>query len=722
MPLPDPAIWSEHVRRVLRRYDEALLRQVAVKLFKPRNQWPLDELIERNVATVSNVAVVDRRLEALDPAGRRVLALIGHSRQPRWKVGNLLEMLVALGDAVDVRPVLALLESGLLYPDLPDSIPRLKSFEQWLGLGGVNGLAVFAHPHVTARALGEDLGLPDLSRSHDAPPQEADGLEWPLRLAVVWQQVAGAPLRRTQQGEFFKRDLDRLRADPLLNGAAAEGIGEIPDAGLLAVELALVEGLVQENDGEITAAAPPVAWDRDLAATLESLWAAVPRLEAWNTCEGWRGSGAGANPYPSAYLLALLLLARLPEGGWARPEAVELWVLEHHPYWVQSRNEDRRSKMEDRGAAGSSSTRSALSDPRSSTLAFVLGLAYPLRLLQAARDRDGAWLVRLSPMGRWLLGVAEAPPAPAAYPQTLLVQPNLEIVAYRQGLTPGLISRLGQFAAWKSLGAACTLQLQPETVYRALEAGQTFETILQTLEQHGMRATPPALVESLRTWADKRERLGIYPSATLFEFTSAADMNEALARGLPAVRLSDRLAVVTNEGAVDFRNFRLTATRDYGLPLEKCVEVEADGVTLTVDLTRSDLLLETELPRFAEPVDPASANGRRQYRLTPASLAAGQSGGLGLRALEEWFAQRTGQPLSPAARLLLVGPLVPQLDLRQQLVLHVGTPEVADGLVQWPATRALIHVRLGPTALVVAEEHVDELRKRLRELGVGIQG
>src|SRR5208283_4842041 len=130
------------------------------------------------------------------------------------------------------------------------------------------------------------------------------------------------------------------------------------------------------------------------------------------------------------------------------------------------------------------------------------------------------WLVRLSPTGRWLLGLGETPPAAPLYPQTLLVQPNLEIIAYRQGLSPGLIAQLARFAAWKNLGAACLLQLQPESVYRALQAGQTFQSILQTLERHGTRALPPSVVDSLRTWADKRERITIYPSATLFEFAS----------------------------------------------------------------------------------------------------------------------------------------------------------------------------------------------------------
>src|SRR5262249_1927327 len=153
---------------------------------------------------------------------------------------------------------------------------------------------------------------------------------------------------------------------------------------------------------------------------------------------------------------------------------------------------------------------------------------------------------------------------------------------YRQGLTPDLIARLGRLAAWKSLGAACTLQLQPETVYRALQTGETFETILQTLERHGMKPPPATVVDSLRTWANKRERMRIYPAAALFEFPGPNELTEALARGLPAMRLSDRLAVAASESAVDFRHFRLTGTRDYTLPPDRCVEVEADGVTLNL--------------------------------------------------------------------------------------------------------------------------------------------
>ena len=146
--------------------------------------------------------------------------------------------------------------------------------------------------------------------------------------------------------------------------------------------------------------------------------------------------------------------------------------------------------------------------------------------------------------------------------------------------------------------------------------------------------------------------------------------------------------------------------------------VEADGVTLAVDLARSDLLLETELPRFTIPVAGGVVNGRRQYRLTPMSLAAAREAGLNANSLETWFLQRTGGSLPPAARLLLNGSQLPPLVLRRHLVLHLPDSEVAEGLLQWPQTRSLIAERLGPTALAVTEENAERLREQLALLGL----
>ncbi len=700
--------WNSHTRHTLKRYDEALLRQVAHKLCKPRNQWPVHELLERLEAALNNAAMVDRRLKELPVECRRLLSVIGRSRQPRWPLGSLVEIMVALGATDGLEPIVTLLESGLLLPELfplgtepeeikPDGRGRLKHFPTWLARSEPMPM-LLAAPSVTKRTLGEDLGIacPQVAVPANAAIHEADGLDWPVRVAVIWQQVLAAPLRRTQQGDYFKRDSDRLQADPLLCADPTGALVKIPGSGFFAAALATAIGLLHQDQAELHASAWPTSWKHALPDLIVEMWAALSRITSWNPAAGHAPAESSANPYPSVYLLTLLLLSGLPENAWADPQVIEDWIAARHPYW------------------GGKKTASL------GVVTFLLGIAMSLRLLQATKGEAG-WLVRLSPLGRWVMGLSEKPPALAGFKQTLLVQPNLEILAYRQGLTPELITTLSKIATWKTLGPACTLQLEPHSVYRALEMGESMTGIVQLLEGHGMKAIPTAVLDSLKTWSSKRERISIYSAGAIFEFASAAEMNEAIARGLPAIRLTDKLAIVADESAIEFKHFRLTGTRDYLLPPEKCVDVEPDGVTLSVDLARSDLLLETELQRFAEPMPTANGQARGQYRLTPASIALTRQQGLTLSYLETWFAQRTGMPISAAALLLMSGPDTVAVELRRQLVLHVANQHLADGLQQWPGTRDLMVARLGPRTLAVAEESVPLLAERLKELGVAVR-
>ena len=710
--------WNLHIHKTLKRYDEALLRQVAHKLCKPRNQWPVDELLDRVVSALNNAAMVDRRLKELPAACRQILCVIGLSRQTRWPVGSLVETLVALGAEDGLAPLVTLLESGLLLPELfpfgtdPDDEKmtvrsRLRSFDGFLARSEPTPM-LLASPVVTRRVQKEDLGIV----CPEAPPlqkettvHEADGLDWPLRLAVLWQQVLGAPLRRTQQGDYFKRDFDRLQTDALLSAVPTDVLAPIPDPGFFAAALASASSILREEQAELHAGTWSLAWKSPLPTLLVELWTSLSRITSWNPAVGHAPGAGPGNPYPSAYLLSMLLLTRLPEGAWAQPQDIEDWVAARHPYWLGK------------------NTKSL------GIVTFLLGVAYSLHLLQATKNGDGGWLIRLSPMGRWLTGLTEKPPALPTFKQTLLVQPNLEMLAYRQGLTPELITSLSKFATWKGLGPACTLQLEPHSVYRALEMGESLTSIVHLLEAHGIKAVPTAVLDSLKTWSNKRERISIYSAGAIFEFATAAEMNEAITRGLPAVRLTDRLAIVANESEIDYKHFRLTGTRDYTLPPERCVDVEADGVTLSVDLGRSDLLLETELLRFAEPIAMPTppgelpgvrggAQGRRLYRVTPASILSARQQGVTLNYLETWFAQRTGLPISAAALLLLTGPDTAPVELRRQLVLHLGNEHLADGVQQWPGTRDLILARLGPATLVVDEKAVPMLMQRLQEVGV----
>src|SRR5436190_8826164 len=101
--------WQEAVHAILSRYDEALLRPVATKLCRPRNQWPVEELIERSLQTLVNPAVVDRRLKDIPVATRRVLAVLRQSRQIRWPVARFCEIAAIIGAGVGHEAIVELI-------------------------------------------------------------------------------------------------------------------------------------------------------------------------------------------------------------------------------------------------------------------------------------------------------------------------------------------------------------------------------------------------------------------------------------------------------------------------------------------------------------------------------------------------------------------------------------------------------------------------------------
>ncbi|HZZ79575.1 MAG TPA: hypothetical protein VFE62_13725, partial [Gemmataceae bacterium] len=303
--------WTQHTHHTLKRYDEALLRQVAHKLCKPRNQWPVDELLDRVTAALHNPPMIDRRLKELPAPCRQILTVMARGRLTRWPVGTLVEILVALGHADGLAPLMMLLESGLLLPELfllgsdPDQEKgrgRFRHIEAWLARAEPMPI-VLAAPAVTNRAK-EDLGItcPEVEVPAKATVHEADGLDWPLRLAVLWQQVLGAPLRRTQQGDFFKRDADRLGADPILSVPPSDALAPIPDPGFFTAALATGCGLLRDEGAESCAGSWPANFQGTLPTLIAELWTGLTRVSTWNPADGHGLPQGGANPYPSAYL------------------------------------------------------------------------------------------------------------------------------------------------------------------------------------------------------------------------------------------------------------------------------------------------------------------------------------------------------------------------------------------------------------------------------------
>ncbi|AWM41675.1 hypothetical protein GobsT_72410 [Gemmata obscuriglobus] len=696
MPQTSDTDWSERCRDALLGYSETLLRAVGDKLVRPRSKLPVEELIEKSVAMVTNAPVIDRRIKEQPPAARKVLAFMGLSRQPRWKVGHLLTLLAALDHNDGFTPVQALLETALLFPDRGTDEPPVEDFAAWFGLAGTHNAVVFAHPGVALRARGENLELPDLTNPDDevGSPRQADGLEWPLRLAAAWQQVQNEPVRLTQGHTLFKRDLLRLQGDAVLAAPPVDQIALVADAGVLALLWARAVELLAERGGALEADPFPATWEGPLLPLLGQLMRALPLVEPWDPLTGYAPTENGLSPTPTAGLLSLLL-AR----DFVHPDAVAEWLWSHHPSWAGVIPPDAAS---DKGAGW--------------VRGYLLGVAYSLGIVEVSGE-----LVRLSGLGRHLLFGDPEPPVPPAFPQTLMVQPNAEILAYRQGLTPALVASLTRFAAWKGIGPACTLELTPEQTYRGLESGLTLPMIVQTLNRHGTRPVPAGVADLLQRWASKRERITAFASAVLVEFQTPAELDIAVARGVVVLRLTDRIGMTADGREPSLSNLRLIGNRDYESKPQRCLAPADDGVTLTVDGPQADLLLEAELKQFAEPL-PIEQNGVQRFRLTPTSLRKAVEGGRTLAELDAWFLERSGSPLSAAGRLLLLGSQLSQPRAERLLVVKLPTVEIADGLVQWPGTRALVAERLGPLAVSVAEDQLAAFREALKEIGVRVDG
>ncbi|MCS6865040.1 MAG: hypothetical protein RMJ56_13540 [Gemmataceae bacterium] len=706
--------WLDRCRDTLARYQEPLLRAVAEKLLRPRTKLPTAELLEKAVATLTNAPVIDRRLKELPPAARRVLAILGCSRQPCWKIGHLLTILAAFDHHDGFTPLQTLLEAGLLFPVLDDPAGLVEDFTTWFGPTGMNAARVFTHPQVAARSRSDvwewsppATGVSSPASADDpqgpqsatttsatsslaAVPRQADGWEWPLRLAVVWQHVHAEPVRLTQSRTLFKRDLQRLQTDAVL--ASAPGDQPVADGGVLALLWAQAAALVTERSSTLEAAAFPAVWEGSLGELQGALFAALWQVDAWDPLNGYTPADDPrvVSPTPTAGLLSLLLARE-----WTSPGEIAAWLWSHHPSWAAALP---ATAARDQGTAWVRS--------------WLWGVAYPLGVVELNEQ-----YVRLSAWGRHWLGGDSEPAAPPAFPQTLMVQPNAEILAYRQGLTPALVASLSRFARWKSLGPACTLELTPEQTYRGLESGLSLPMILQTLHRHGLRPVPPGVADLLQRWASKRERITVFSSAVLVEFPTPAELDAAVARGLVALRLTDRIGMTADGREPALTQFRLIGNRDYEAKPQRCLQIADDGITLTVDTPQADLLLEAEIGLFAEAL-PIQANGTRQYQLTAAALHRALASGRSLADIDAWFLERAGAPLSPAGRLLVFGPQLQPLHAAKLLVVKVPTAEMADGLMQWPATRAHIAERLGPQALVVRPDDFPALQAALAELGI----
>jgi hypothetical protein len=700
-----------------------------------------DEITE----ALDRPATVEALVARLPLGSRFALSFLGLTETTSIPLPELSRAVRLLG-AEPQSAIVPLLELGLLAVELRGESAPVDDFQAILNQGNQNWVRFRIHPAVPRgiRTVRPAAQLPKAGGSI-AQIRESDGLEPIVRLGALWQRVRVEPLRQTNHGTLYKRDRDRLADDPVLAGPIADALQPLPDAPALWLALAEHMGLITPDPaGERILAAPPEYWTDNavhLPQMIATGWLALPPAE--------EQEGKLSEPRPDAlapmYLRAavLLWLTVLGDAEWVALDDLAAHLTALYPAWDQefvSEHPRAASAPSDRGASGGRArVRSGDDRPaRGVSLleSILLATAYPLGLVRAAEEGRGRRrVVQLTPLGRYVLAVGPTPPPRESFQHFLFVQPNFEVVAYRQGLTTQLVGQLSQFVWWSQLGSAMELKLTRESIVCGLDAGLTPESMLELLTRHSQRPLPPGVIDAVKNWATRRERVTYYAAATLIEFGSTTERDAALeswpTRDHAApIPLADRFLLVEDERTVPFDRLRLTSSRDYRRPADVCVIVEADGVSLALDPTHTDLLVEAELSRFADPLPPtepvhakASMPPLRRFLISLSSLRRGMSRGISPSHLAEWFERRTGGIMPPALHLLLMAKAsrVPPLAAARTVVLHLPSPVLLDGLLQHPATGPLLGERLGPTAVAIPEKQAQPLRRALKELGINFE-
>jgi hypothetical protein len=740
---PDPRL---AFRNALSRYRTARLEAMAGLRGLESEAARTSTMASALCGQLDSPSVVAAVLAGLNASSRQALGLFALAEASVWPMDGLRHALATLGS--DPRSTFVdLLEKGLLALEGTQDQQPIDDFPRWIEPGQAASVLVRAHPSVSH---GVRITRPEGTLAPVSGPvsqiRDPDGLEPIIRLAALWQRVAVEPLRQTQQAALYKRDLERIEDDPVLSGAIIDALEPLPAMPTFWLGLARRVGLIHRSaTGDRLEATGPEFWTDNAVHLPQMIVASWLGLRTWREWGAAPGEPVDAG-VPLAFLRPVLLLwlACLEESQWVALDDLAEHLQAHNPEWDRTsfRPETQISVPKGRGTfaggkAGSHAPRRSRGDRV--LRALLLGAGSALGVIRSGKEEgSGRIVVQLTSLGRYVLAMGPPPQPRLDYQHFLFVQPNLEIIAYRQGLNPLLVGRLSRFAWWTKIGAALELKLTQESVVLGLEGGGTPDQMIETLTRHSQRPLPSLVPDAIGRWARHRERITIYMAATLIEFGSPEDRNSALSSwdendARAFVPVAERFLLVENPQQIPTDRIRTSGSRDYRHPPEKCVSIEPDGVTLELDLTRSDLLIDAELARIADELPPALAAARnaaggsglpvRKYLVSASSMARAAAIGITPGQLSEWFLRRTGEPPSPAIRLLfrLFSATPTSLLARQMLVLTTPSEELADGLLQHPATRDLLGARLGPTAVAIADNGLEALRTVLSELGISLE-
>lgn len=516
--------------------------------------------------------------------------------------------------------------------------------------------------------------------------------------------------RVTATGELHKSD--EVRAQELCREA-----GISADAMSLSLTVGQQMRCIEERDGRLRTTREAERWaQKNQADRVRGLFRAfltsqdLPDLRLFfPEIIGALEKHLPLKSFRRTYHRALVaqLLAEQPAGVWHTVDGLVECIrhLDHNVLFVEERWRSIESNARDFSATWQDRAWQA---HERRLFGWMVGTLFAdLGMTQVSEDGS---LFRVTPVGRYALGVGEAPhDVPLGSEDALVLQPDFEIIAFLDRCPANLRRRLDTFCERRRGGPVSTYLLTQDSMYRGVQTGMAAAEFMDLIESCAGRGIPSNVRQQLLTWERKLEAVTIRTNCQLIECLTAEDA-EALAENHPAARRIGDLYVLVENSPPD-----TTARIEYNGLRRTCLE-EAEGLRLRVPWAKRDLFTEKTLAEISELHE--ENDGDLLLTLTRSKRKKNEWDGV-LDELESY----AGAPLAARYRMALRawnGEVEPA-QTRSASLVRFGDPEICDAVLEIPELCIHIEGRLGDYAVVVKQGELNALKKKLRDHGIAVE-
>jgi hypothetical protein len=344
----------------------------------------------------------------------------------------------------------------------------------------------------------------------------------------------------------------------------------------------------------------------------------------------------------------------------------------------------------------------------------------------APDGQDGFFLTRLGASVLGLEGELDLASAEdgSSRRDSLVVQPNFDIIVYEPDTRPQLLFQVDRFADRMSVDRLAVYHLTRESFCRGLQLGLTVDDIVALLESAARSELPQNVLFTMRDWARQFERIVLHRHGWLLEAPDAATLESWLADPVVAANvdhlISPTLAIVRDSVALNDRlgflgiDLRVVDAESPILTHAKAIS----ATTISLAEIDANLYLSTTLSAIADLSK--GDNGAALVRISEESIRRGVASELGADQIVDLLGQLLNRPL-PAGMLTRVrGWAGAYQPVGIGTVAYVETTD-SDTMNDLQSDRELSEgfiAMLSPTAAIIRLESVERFRQSLAARGI----